>query len=223
MINKEMANNITTIDLLRHGECIDGHCYRGSTDVQLTPAGLSAMKRKIDSFILQKNGDKKSDEENSKEKPWHRIVSSPLQRCAYFSQALSQTMNCPLHIEPALKEIHFGDWEGKSVGAVWQSQAEKVEQWANDPVNYPPPNGEALNDFFTRVSTRFLSLIQHYSGERLLIVTHGGVIRALLTHCLSMPLKNIHCFDIPYACMSQLQVSQSTNGEYFYHLVAHNK
>lgn len=218
---------LTTIDFLRHGECIDGHCYRGSTDVALTPEGLSAMNQKVEEFILkEKNSNEErieeGTEENSEEKLWHRIVSSPLQRCSHFSQELSQTLQRPLHIEPALQEIHFGDWEGESVDMIWQSTPEQVERWANDPVNFPPPNGEAADDFLARVSASFLSLIQQYAGEKLLIVTHGGVIRALLTHCLSMPLKSIHCFDVPYACMTRLQVSLSKDGNHFYRLVAHN-
>lgn len=202
---------ITTVDLLRHGECIDGHCYRGSTDVALSAQGLRRMHQRIAPFI----------QEN--QPVWQTIITSPLIRCAEFSHALAEKTQLPVQCEPALQEMHFGDWEGQPINDIWKTQQDKVEQWFSDPVSYPPPNGEAADVFAARVSACFLSLIREHQGKQLLIVSHGGVMRMLLAQCLSMSLLDINRFDIPYACLSRLHIiSSQQEGKEYYRLVAHN-
>jgi len=226
---------ITTIDLLRHGECEDGHCYRGSSDVALTSDGYQKMQQCL---LLQQ-----SSSQNFL--PWQRVISSSLKRCSRFSNDFAQENQLPIQIESALQEMHFGDWEGQSVEDVWNTQKAQVENWFKDPVQYPPPNGEAADVFSTRVIQCLLSLVKQYQGEHFLLISHGGVMRVLLAHCLSMSLLNMGRFDIPYACFSRMQVivepqvvvekraelntaelnvdaAKTEKPIYYYRLIAHN-
>jgi broad specificity phosphatase PhoE len=202
---------VTTIDLLRHGQCVDGHCYRGTTDVELSAEGIATMQQRVNNFI------------QAREPLWQTIITSPLIRCAIFANDLAEQYQKPLQAEKALQEMHFGDWDGESIDHIWQTQQRHVEQWYSNPIQYPPPNGEAADVFAARVQTCFSLLIQQHQGQHILLVTHGGVMRVLLAHCLSMSLLDLHRFDVPYACLSRIQVITSTNNdEKYYRLIAHN-
>lgn len=199
--------NTTTFDLLRHGECEQGHCYRGSSDVALTNKGLRHMEMSL-----------------NKLKPvWHRVVCSPLLRCSLFAETISAQYKLPLQQDKRLQEMHFGRWEGQAVQTIWDTQQALVEAWGADPVNCPPPGGETADVFAARVTASFLALVDQYAGENILLVSHGGVMRVLLAHCLSLSLSGLNRFNIPYACVSRIQViSTSHTGEKYYQLLSHN-
>ena len=204
------ANNThystTTIDMLRHGECEGGACYRGKfTDHPLSNKGLQQMADKIEAQRVS----------------WDRIISSPLKRCASFANKLSATHAIPLELNDDLKEISFGQWEGQLTEDIWLSQPNNVELWLKDPVRYPPPEGEAADVFSNRVVSVCESLVQQHAGEKLLMVCHGGVMRALLGYCLSMQFECLSRFEVPYACFSRIQIITDGKKNY-YRLINHN-
>lgn len=201
----ETAIQVTTIDLLRHGECEGGHCYRGSIDVALNATGQQQMLNRLSLVSPQ----------------WQHIITSPLIRCAYFAEQVSNKHNIPLTTEQNFREVSFGEWEGQNIDEVWKTQRAKVEAWGNDPVAHPPPGGEAADEFVARVVKGLHSLLEAYSGKHLLLVSHGGVMRALLVHILSMPISCMNRLDVPFACLSRVQVVHS-QGEYYYRLLHHN-
>jgi alpha-ribazole phosphatase len=198
----------TTIDLLRHGECGDGHCYRGSTDVALSAVGYQQMLSSVACLSIAS---------------WDRIVSSPLQRCSKFASELAAQQQKPIVLESGFKELCFGDWEGLLIDHVWKTQQVAVENWFADSVNFPPPNGERADDFFLRVQQSLINNISITDSESILFVVHGGVIRALLADCLSMSIADMNRFDVPYACLSRIQITYDIESkQYFSRLIAHN-
>ena len=206
-----MRVSITTIDLLRHGDCIDGKCYRGSTDVALSYSGFKKMEQRLISIIEKTNDDA----------GWQRVVTSPLIRCLDFAKQFSGERKLPLSVESGFKEMHFGEWEGQLIQSVWESQPDAVTAWVADPIASPPPKGEAADIFAKRVTGAFEQMVTAYAGEHILLVSHGGVMRVLLAHCLAMPLLALNRFDIPYACVSRIQVVQDQDKNY-YRLLSHN-
>lgn len=178
----------TRIDLLRHGQCEGGEIFRGSTDVLLTESGWSDMRDQLD---LRSPA------------PWHRIVCSPLQRCQRFAEEAAERLNLPLTIEPDLREMHFGDWEGQNIAQLREDDA-LLARWGEDPEAHSPPNGESLSVFAERVSLALNRLGAQYPGEYLLVVTHGGVIRYLLTQAKGVERNRLRDMFVPYAHYVQL-------------------
>ncbi len=201
--------SITTVDFLRHGECEGGHCYRGSLDVPLTDRGYQQMQRSL------------AVAECLPDAEWELIVSSPLLRCKTIADDISRQKNIPLRVEPLLKEIHFGDWEGQLVDTVWQNQREQVDAWGRDPINNSTPNGEAFDQFATRVLQAWDGILQQYEGQKILLITHGGVMRVLLTHVLGMSLSDVSRLDVPYACLSRIAITHAPEKNYD-QLIHHN-
>jgi alpha-ribazole phosphatase len=187
----------TTIDLLRHGVCEGGEIYRGRTDVSLTAEGWQQMEQATDSSP-----------------GWKRIVTSPLLRCRTFSEHRAKQLQLPLQVESAMREMDFGEWEGRLLQDVWRENPDLVSRFYQDPEAVTPPGGESTVDALARITATWRELLQQYAGEELLLVCHGGVIRLLLSHLLDMPLSAIARLHIPYASITRVQIHHSERGDF---------
>ncbi|AVI85979.1 MULTISPECIES: alpha-ribazole phosphatase family protein [Pseudomonas syringae group] len=178
------------LDLLRHGETELGGGLRGSLDDALTDLGWQQMR----SAVIEGG-------------PWDRIVSSPLQRCARFSEELAQRLSLPLQLEPGLQELHFGDWEGHSPAQLMDTDAEGLGLFWADPYTFTPPNGEPVIDFSARVRNAVQRLHQAYDGERVLVVSHGGVMRLLLAQARGLPREQLLQVVVGHGALLSIQVA----------------
>ena len=197
--------SVTIIDCLRHGETDAGAVYAGATDPALSDRGWQQMRR----AVAQWRGD------------WDHILTSPLQRCHAFAQALAQARNIPLEIVDGLREIHFGDWEGQLIEDVQSRDPEQVANYYSDPVAHTPPGGEALEQAMARVTAALSDTLELHHGKRLLLVAHGGSLRLLMAHWLTLPLASLARWQIPHACASRVCLYQH-GSQYWPSLVYHN-
>ena len=119
------------------------------------------------------------------------VVTSPLKRCLKLSK---EVFNKPIKIEVNLKEVNYGNWEGKS----WEDiSVEGGNLWMYNNVNNCPPNGESFFQLKNRVAYVVDELIES-KEDKIAVVCHGGVIRSVLSHLLNIPLENTRSFDIHY-------------------------
>ncbi|GAB1856569.1 alpha-ribazole phosphatase [Flavobacteriaceae bacterium MHTCC 0001] len=119
------------------------------------------------------------------------IISSPLKRCALLAQNLGNT----IVYDNRLKELNFGDWELKN----WNEISEKeLTSWMQDFVNVQVPNGESYTQLASRVFSFFEAIKVSKVYKTVVIVTHAGPIRALLSKLLDMPLKDSFKIKINY-------------------------
>lgn len=183
---------VTTVDLLRHGQCEGGEIFRGSTDVPLTETGWQQMHDTV-----------------SRRSAWDQVISSSLMRCRHFSEKFSSQNATPLSVFHELQEIHFGDWEGVEMEHIQKTQRTSLQAFWADPFNNTPPNAEPIVDFQQRVQRCFESVIDQNHGKRLLFVTHGAVIRVLMCQLLNMPLSSLSSIAVPYACLTRFKMFTS--------------
>lgn len=176
------------IDLLRHGACEGGHIFRGDTDVSLSGEGWQQMRE----GLAQLSG------------PWTRIVSSPLQRCRAFAEQQAEKFNLPLTVEPGIKEFSFGQWEGQSIEKIWREQESLCLAWSREPDKFGPPGGEPYGDFRQRVLAAVEKIACAEEGDRTLLVTHGGVIRLLLSVARRMPPSDMMQLTVGYGFAASL-------------------
>ena len=184
----------TRIDLLRHGETERGGGFRGSLDDALTAHGWQQMR---DAVALAG--------------PWDVLVSSPLQRCAAFARELAAERRLPLRIEPELRELHFGAWEGRSAAELMSTDAEALGRFWADPSGCTPPGGGPL----LRVEARVLAAIErvrlHFAGRRVLVIGHAGVMRLLLAQGRGVPRERL--LEVNVAHGELLPLSPCSAGE----------
>ena len=184
------------VDLLRHGTCEGGDIFRGVTDSALTDAGWREMAK-----ALAPHGG------------WQRVISSPLQRCRHFAAAFARERDLPFAVEPELREIHFGDWEGRDITAVWREEGAFLERYYRAPGDLAPPGGESPAAAGARLAEIWRGLLARHRGEHLLLVCHGGVIRLLLCHLLAAPLASSGFFHVPHGCLVRLRVHHMDDGD----------
>lgn len=196
---------VTTIDLLRHGLPEGGEIFRGSTDVALSDDGFDQM------LAAEK-----------KLAPRDVVISSPLKRCAVFSEHLQSHSESVFVVESGLREVSFGDWDGMSFSDVEKNYGEQYKQYWKDPIENAPPNAEPLLEFSQRVANTIERLAVCHAGQRLLLVTHGGVIRAALSYALACDLNSLMRYEVPYASVSQIKIYHDDSG-LFPQLVFHNR
>ncbi|MFP3514614.1 alpha-ribazole phosphatase family protein [Pseudomonas sp. SIMBA_077] len=163
-----------TLDLLRHGETELGGGLRGSLDDALTALGWEQMRAAVEG-----------------QGPWNRIVSSPLQRCALFAQALGEQLKLPVTLDKDLQELHFGAWEGQSAAALMETDEQALGLFWADPYAFTPPQGEPVLEFSMRVLAAVNRLQHTYAGERVLVVCHGGVMKLLLAQARGLPREQL--------------------------------
>jgi len=180
----------TRIDLLRHGEIECGQRYCGSSDHPLTQTGWQQMWLAAET---QWPANQSPD--------WQHIVTSPLIRCAGFAQALGQRYSIPVTRDSRFQEIHFGNWENRTAAELLQSDADALARFWQNPLDHSPPGGEHLPDFEARVLSAWNDIQQQFCGKRILLITHGGVIRLLISHILQRPLERLLEIDVPLASM----------------------
>ncbi|MBL4797940.1 MAG: histidine phosphatase family protein [Oleispira sp.] len=204
----------TFIDVMRHGEpegtCPEGGTIlRGSTDHLLTKKGWWQAEQRCQSIISAEK------QKKNNAVPWDIIISSPLLRCSDFAQSLVDSCldKDKLFIQPQWREIHYGDWDGKSTAKIWQEQPEIMEKMWQAPLEFCAPNGEAVIDFSQRIEQAWSDLITEFQGKRILLVCHGGVMRLLLQQLLMMAPEAMNRFAIPYAAMSRFRVDHSISDE----------
>jgi alpha-ribazole phosphatase len=178
------------LDLLRHGETERGGGFRGSLDDALTPAGWASLEAAVKG-----------------QGPWDAIVTSPLQRCAAFAEALSGRLGLPLVPMPGLRELHFGEWEGCSAAELMTDQAEALGNFWRDPFGHTPPGGEPLAHFCTRVSKALAELQVAYAGQRLLVVSHAGVMRFLLAKARGLPPAGLLEVEVAHGALHGLMAA----------------
>lgn len=127
-----------------------------------------------------------------KNPPWQHIVSSPLKRCLEFSQELADDLQVTVSVEDNLKEIGFGDWEGKTPEQILAEDSEALNHFYQNPVNNRPQGAEPLDSFSMRVWNAYQSIVESHQGQHVLIVAHAGVARAITANILNMSLDDVY-------------------------------
>ncbi|PIR48918.1 hypothetical protein COU80_01920 [Candidatus Peregrinibacteria bacterium CG10_big_fil_rev_8_21_14_0_10_55_24] len=103
------------------------------------------------------------------------VVSSTLKRSIETAQILSEQLHLPYEERwSEFCERDFGDWEGKTRQEV---APDSKGQIAIQDLSIP--NGETLSAFLVRLEEGQRRLGQTFAGKRVLLVTHGGVLKAL--------------------------------------------
>ena len=190
--------DVTRIDLLRHGKVDGPAALYGRTDVYISEEGLKQMRAQTENLQFPDN-----------------VISSPLRRCKEFAKELANQNHVDLHIDPALRECDFGEWDGIKFDDNSQQWPLMTSFW-QDPVQHTPPQGESLPDFHQRVIKAWQAITQTYQGEYSIIVCHGGVIRQILGHLLPVDWQNGAWYgqlNIGYASLTRITIANYENAQ----------
>ncbi|KAA0445257.1 MAG: histidine phosphatase family protein [Candidatus Thioglobus sp.] len=174
------------LDLLRHGEVCGGRLYRGNLlDDALSAKGFGQMQA------------------STKGKHWDFIATSPMLRCLAFAKYLSQTQKIEMQVFEPLKEIGFGDWQGKSVEEIGYETVDKFKQ---NPLENRPKNAEKLSSFQSRVLSALAQITDANPNKSILIISHAGVIRVIKSHLLKLPIEKMFTIQVVQAACERFEL-----------------
>ena len=175
--------------LLRHPEpeaFAQGRCY-GSLDVGLSPRGVRQADEVAGALAVE---------------PFAAIYTSPSRRCAEAAAKIAAGRTCPLEIMDELRELHFGEFEGRTYDEIPALYPEIYRQWMERPTDVRFPGGERFVDMVERVMTAETNLRLRHAGESIALVTHAGAIRIILGNALGMDLANIFRIGQEYSAVN---------------------
>ena len=170
--------------LIRHTKVAieKGICY-GQSDISV--ADTFTMEKDL---IIQN-----LDTSNAK------IISSPLKRCTKLANYISKDY----HTDNRIMELNFGSWEMQK----WDDIKDpRLDIWMNNYIEYSCPNGESLLDMKERVSDFYLD-IKQLNQQKLIIITHGGVIKLFYHLIKQIELNKIFDIKVDFGEIHSFKIS----------------
>ncbi len=167
----------TTVYLVRHGATEPAHADRpfatkdGHGDPSLAPEGVDQALRVCRRLV-----------EEHDIKAFSTLYVTSLRRTSETAAAFVESTGIDVRVEPDLREVHLGEYEGGLLrlrGAAGDPVVREVyaqERW--DVIT----GAEAWEDFQGRCVAALDRIVADHAGERVVLVVHGGVIAALLSH-----------------------------------------
>lgn len=164
--------------LVRHGETPWNAERRiqGQIDIDLSPEGRR-QARQVGLCLRSEEID--------------AVISSDLARARSTAELAVEAMGgeIPIHIEPRIRELVLGEFEGRYVADLQRDYPEEWAAWRRDALRNRPPGGEELPALLARCRAALDEWTPRYSGRSIMLVTHGGPLRALTLALLGLPLE----------------------------------
>jgi probable phosphoglycerate mutase len=154
---------VTTILLVRHGETDwnSERRWQGHADQPLNDAGREQARELAETLI-----DRGIDV----------VYSSDLVRAHETALIVAERLGLPVQVDAGLREVDVGDWAGRLVSEIEADDPEAFQLWRQGRKAWN--GGESYEEMGERVVGAVLRLAERHPGQTVLIVTHGGSIRA---------------------------------------------
>lgn len=156
-----------TIGLMRHAPTQWNleRRIQGQADSPLTSVGLAVSRRW--GRLLRDGG-------------WDRIVTSDLGRALATTAGICETISAPVIREPRLREQDWGLWTGRTLTDIRTKSSDILARIEAAGWEFRPPGGESRAEVWQRARRALREAARRWSNERLLVVTHEGVLKCLL-------------------------------------------
>ena len=180
---------MTKLLLVRHGESEFNHAGRfaGFSDVDLTDTGRWQVER-----LRERIAEEKID----------AVYSSDLKRAVRTAEIAMEGRGIPITTCAEVREINYGEVDGLPFSEIKARYPDLAKQLSTSELELAFPGGETFADFVQRVSTFEERLAKHGQAETVLLVAHGGPLRALLCSMLRISQRSWWQLSIDNASLS---------------------
>ncbi len=182
---------MVTLFLLRHGETAWNEERRvmGRQEIPLNRRGILQAKR-----VARILPSLKID----------AIYTSPLKRALETSHILAEGNGVPIKVDRNLTEFAFGRWEGYRLEDLMRDKA--YHRFLKTPLTAAVPGGETIRNVQKRGLTAMRRAAREFPKGRILFVSHGDVLRAMICHHLRLPLEEFRRLRIDNGSLTALEV-----------------
>ena len=187
---------MTEILFIRHGETDYNkkNLYYGYLNPGLNEIGTNQLK----------NTKKKLEEMNEK---IDIVFSSDLKRCRQSLELLELDENIEKYFSEELRELNFGDIEGKSYNKIEKEFPHYVDEMKNNWKYFRTEGGESLDDLQKRVVKKIDEIKEKYKNRKILIVAHAGVIQTAISYYLFNNLDRYWKFKLDNGSITKMVVT----------------
>lgn len=185
--------------LIRHGESVGNrdNVYQGQNDLPLSPRGCEQTVLLAERLAAL-----------HQIQPFSALYSSDLQRAWQTALPCAAAIGLPVLTHAGLREIDVGRWSGLSFAEI---QRRFPEEWADSyPVMDPERvrgGGESYRQAQQRAVAALCAIVAAHPDQRVLVFFHGGVLQAVLTHVLQMPLPSKRFLHTANTSISRLRLA----------------
>ena len=183
----------TTLIFIRHGETetnVSGKLHKSDDPKELTELGKKQIK-------LAAQAVKKYNPSV--------LFSSKERRALQSAKIIADEYGLKVNEVSGLQERDWGDYSGKTWPEI-QTILDKMT--LEERFNYIPPNGESWKAFDERLKSRLDEIMKDNLGKTIVIVSHGGAIRALMPHLLGVPKEESFKYDPDNASLTVFEYSE---------------
>lgn len=179
--------------LARHGATPNNaqQRYTGQSDVPLSPLGERQAAALSERLAIER---------------LDCIVASDLSRARATAEAIACHHSLPVQLDPDLREISMGEWEGSTYAELVDREPAALKRWQSDPTSYAPPGGETVAQVRDRLVPALARWQRMHPTGVVVWVTHGGVIGVLLCHLLGLDLNRRWQFRRDNAALTELDL-----------------
>lgn len=184
--------------IVRHGETPWNAERRlqGHQDIPLNALGL-AQARAAGTYLAEKHG----------RSCFSAVISSDLLRARQTAEAVGEALGLSVGLAPALRERHYGDFEGKTPAeAAAHALADYEALVARADLAAAPGAAEPLAEMVSRIEDCLIQLVKTYGDDTVILVTHGGVLDVLYRRAMGRELTGPRDAPIPNAGMNWLDL-----------------
>lgn len=137
-----------------------------------------------------------------------KIYTTTSSRTKYTVEEIAQERNIEIIEKDTLKEISFGDFEGLDFNEIKDRYPDEFQKMIDEGYNYRYPNGESLVDSYTRVVKEIKDIVNNNDNKNILICSHGGTIRNILTYLISNSYNYHWNFRIDNCSVTTLEIDE---------------
>src|ERR1700730_17838743 len=166
-----MAATVTRVFIVRHGATVlsaEGR-FAAETDVELSDEGREQTRHLAQRLSREKIA---------------AAYASPLGRTMETARILAAPHGLDVQIRDGLREISHGHWERMTRREVEEKFPEEAAEWEKDPHTFAPLGGESGSAVTARALPVLVEIVRAHSGDHVLVVSHKGTIRLLLSSLL---------------------------------------
>jgi broad specificity phosphatase PhoE len=132
------------------------------------------------------------------------LFASPVTRAHQTAEVLAQHLQLPVETEADLREVEYGEWEGKFFRDIRQHPM--AQQVFHDPAQAIFPAGESL-PAVQRRGVQVLERLRHQHPHGVMaLISHGDVIRTVLAYYLGMPFNDYRRLHVDPGALSVLEL-----------------
>lgn len=126
------------------------------------------------------------------------VVSSDLRRALAGAEVLSRELDAALTVDSRWRELDFGDWNGACPASL---DCLALARFWEDPESNAPPGGERWSEIIMRVR----AALAHLPAD-VLVVTHGGAMRAAIAALTGLGSRQVWAVDLPYRALLSVRI-----------------